>query len=275
MSAALDRILESPVSVRARMTTPLVRLAASRDRAAAPVRRALRTTLFGQIPAAERRWIERIEARRRRLLADPASTGPPFDPGTTGPPGRFQMSRRETTVGVACSFMSLPPAWCVLLIRLVRELSPRSCLELGSGLGISAAYQAAALELNGSGALTTIEGSAAWAKLAQEGLEALGLERTTVRVGPIRECLSAELERPEPLDLAFIDAEHQADATLDQFAAMLPSLAPGAVVIVDDVDWPAMRRAQAAIGRHARVSTSVSVGRLGISVIDGASTASP
>ena len=171
--------------------------------------------------------------------------------------------------------MSLPPAWCVLLMRLVRELSPRSCLELGSGLGISAAYQAAALELNGSGALTTIEGSAAWAKLARRASRRSGSSGRRCASARYASALSAELERPEPLDLAFIDAEHQADATLDQFAAMLPSLAPGAVVIVDDVDWPDMRRAQAAIGRHARVSTSVSVGRLGISVIDGASTASP
>ena len=257
------------------MTTPLARLAATRDPAAVPLRRALRTTLFGQVPPAERRWIERIEARRRELLADRAPTGPAFDPGPTGPPGRFAMGNRETTVGVACEFMSLPPAWCVLLMRLVRELSPRSCLELGTGLGISAAYQAAALELNGSGTLTTLEGSAAWAKVADEGLSALGLGRATVRVGPIDERLAAELDGPEQLDLAFIDAEHQADATLDQFAAILPSLAPGAVVVVDDVDWPEMRRAQAVIGSDARVSTSVSVGRLGFSVIDEASAAPP
>ena len=275
MSATLDQVRASPVGTRARMTTPLARLAATRDPAAVPVRRALRTTLFGQVPPAERTWIERIEARRRELLADRAPTGPSFDPGPTGPPGRFAMGHRETTIGVACEFMSLPPAWCVLLMRLVRELSPRSCLELGTGLGISAAYQAAALDLNDSGALTTLEGAGAWAKLAKEGLAALGLDRATVRVGPIGERLEAELDRSEPLDFAFIDAEHQADATLDQFTAMLPSLAPGAVVIVDDVDWPEMKRAQDTIGRHPRVSTSVSVGRLGISVIDGASAASP
>ena len=107
------------------------------------------------------------------------------------------------------------------------------------------------------------------------GPRGLGLDRATVRVGPIDERLAAELDGPEPLDFAFIDAEHQADATLDQFAAILPSLAPGAVVVVDDVDWPEMRRAQAAIGSHPRVSTSVSVGRLGFSVIDEASAASP
>ena len=34
-------------------------------------------------------------------------------------------------------------------MRTVRELSPSACLELGAGFGISAAYQGAALELNG------------------------------------------------------------------------------------------------------------------------------
>jgi predicted O-methyltransferase YrrM len=275
VTATLDQVRASPVGTRARMTIPLARLAASSDPGAAPLRRALRTTLLGRVPAAERRWADRIEARRRELLADRATTGPSFDPGTAGPHGRVAMGHRPTTVGVACEFMSLSAPWCLLLMRLVRERSPRSCLELGTGLGISAAYQAAALELNGHGTLMTLEGSRPWAELAEEGLAALGLERATVRVGPIGERLAGELDRPEPLDLAFIDAEHQADSTLGQFTAMLPRLAPRALVIVDDVHWPAMKRAQAAIGRHARVSTSVSVGRLGISVIDGASAASP
>jgi predicted O-methyltransferase YrrM len=274
MPATLDQVRASPVGIRARITTPLARLARSRDPGVAPLRRALRTTLFGQVPAAERRWIERIEARRRDLLGDRTTTGPSFDPGSAGPGGRFEMGHQQTTVGVACKFMSLPAPWCLLLMRLVRERSPRRCLELGTGLGISAAYQAAALDLNDSGALTTLEGSGAWAELAKDGLAALGLDRATVRVGPIGERLAAELERSEPLDFAFIDAEHQAGATLDQFTAMLPSLASGAMVIVDDVDWPEMKRAQDTIGRHPRVSTSVTVGRLGISVVDGASAAS-
>ena len=45
-------------------------------------------------------------------------------------------------------------------MRLVRELRPHSCLELGTGVGVSAGYQAAAMELNGVGRLLTLDGSA-------------------------------------------------------------------------------------------------------------------
>jgi predicted O-methyltransferase YrrM len=249
------------------MTAPLARLTTKRDRATRALRRALRTTILGQLAPEERHWIERIESTRTELLADGAATGPPFDPGTEGPKGRFTIDDRPTTVGVAAGFMSLPPAWGLLLLRLVRELSPRSCLELGTAFGISTAFQAAALEMNGSGSLTTLEGSAEWAGRAEANLASLGLGRVSVRVGPISEALPRELAGSGRFDFAFIDAEHQVGATLQQFGAMLPALADGAVVVLDDVDWPDMRRAQAVIRDHERVSRSVSIGRFGVSVL--------
>ena len=54
-------------------------------------------------------------------------------------------------------------------MRIVRELSPRACLELGAGYGISAAYQGAALELNGSGTLTTMERIEALGEIVTQG----------------------------------------------------------------------------------------------------------
>ena len=270
MSGALSLVRASPVAARGQMTASLARLAVSRDDAVRPVRRALTTAALGRISGDERDWADRIEARRRALAADRAATGPSFDPGSEGPQGKFSMGRRPTTVAVASSFMSLPPQWCLLLMRLVRELRPGACLELGTGFGISTAYQAAALRLNGAGTLITLEGAAAWSELASEGLSSLGLDGVERRVGPIAESLPAALERSGPFDFVFIDAEHQAEATIDHFETLLASLRDRAVVVVDDVDWPEMKRAQEAIGRHHRVSTSLSSGRLGISIIAAA-----
>jgi predicted O-methyltransferase YrrM len=249
------------------MTPSLARLAASRDHAAAALRRSVTATLVRRASPGERAWIERIEAKRVELLGDRELTGPSFDSGREGPKGRFSMGRRPTTVGIASEFMSLPAIWCLLLMRLVRELRPQSCLELGTAFGISTAYQAAALELNGRGALTTMEGSPEWAGLAERTLASLGLVDVDTRIGPIGETLPRELDRSGPFDFVYIDAEHQADATLDHFRVMLPGLSDGAVVVLDDVDWPEMKRAQRAIGLDPRVSTSVAVGRLGISVL--------
>jgi predicted O-methyltransferase YrrM len=267
MGATLDLVRTSPVMARAQMTAALARLAGKREPATRPVRRALRTLLLGQVPKPERRWAATIESLRARLAADGSVTGESFDPGTDGPVGRFTMERQPSTVGIASQFMSLPPTSCLLLMRLVRESAPRSCLELGTAFGISAAYVGAALELNGAGKLVTLEGSAEWARLARESLDSLGLDRVEVLVGPIAATLPGLVARGDPLDFVFIDAEHQAAAMLEQFRTILPVLAPGAVVACDDVDWPEMREAQAAIAGDERVASSISFGRLGISII--------
>jgi predicted O-methyltransferase YrrM len=267
VGAALDLVRTSPITVRAQMTAALLRLAAKREPTTRPLRRALRTLLLGRVPKPERDWAATIEALRARLAATSAVTGESFDPGTHGPLGRFTMDRQPSTVGIASQFMSLPPTSCLLLMRLIRESAPRSCLELGTAFGVSAAYLGAALELNGAGKLVTLEGSEEWARLARESLDSLGLDRVEVVVGPIAATLPGALARGEPLDFVFIDAEHQAAATLEQFETILPVLAPGAVVACDDVDWPEMRAAQAAIAGNERVASSISFGRLGISII--------
>ncbi len=263
---ALGNLARSPAGVRAQLTVPLARLVAERDPASRPLRRALATTVAGHVPAAERDWIERIEVRRERLGADQSDIGPPFDPGAEGKKGLFS-GGGEATVAGAATMMSLSRPWCVLLMRLVRELRPSSVLELGSGFGVSAAYQAAALRMNGAGRLTTLEGSEPMAAHARGTLDSLGFEETRVRVGPIAETLPEEVERARPIDFAFVDAEHQASATLQHFRALLPGLASPALLVFDDVNWSEMTPAFAEIRRHPRVASSLTVGRLGLTVI--------
>ena len=266
VNAVLGNLRRSPLGVRALLSAPLARLATERDPAARPLRRALATTMAGRIPAAERAWIRRIEARRAELGTDAAATGPAFDPGTEGRDGLFSRGGR-TTVSSAATMMSLSPPWCTLLMRMVRELRPSNCLELGSGFGVSAAYQAAALELNGAGTLTTLEGSESMAAHARATLDSLGLGETGLRVGAIAQTLPAEVDPARPVDYAFIDAEHQAAATLEHFDTLLPGLADGAVLVFDDVNWDEMKPAFAAIGRHERVAVALAVGRLGLALI--------
>lgn len=273
MTGLLDSARGSSASARIRMAAPLPRLSASRRPAARALRKALATTSFDRLSGPERQWRERIEAKRAELVADEDSTGPAFEPGSEGERGLFTMKRERTTVAVAASMMSLTPTWCTLLMRFVRELEPRTCLELGTGFGISAAYQAAALELNGAGRLTTLEGSADWGERARRSLAELGLASVDLIAGPIAETLPGEAERLDPLDYVYIDAEHQAQATLDHFATLEPHLPDGAVVVFDDVNWAEMREAHAEIAKHRRVASSLVIGRLGFTFVDAAAAA--
>lgn len=150
---------------------------------------------------------------------------------------------------------------------IVRELGPRTSLELGTGFGISGSYQAAALELAGRGRLVTLD-IAQWADEAERGFAELGLAaRVELRRGDIDQVLPGLLEDVAELDYAFVDAEHTEDATISYFDALSPYLAPGAVVVVDDVTWPeGGKRAWRAIRHRPGVARSVGLGRVGVIV---------
>lgn len=233
----------------------------------AALRRALAATVRGRLDAAERAWVERIEERRRRLVVDRTPTGLPVFTEDEEAGGEYAVGEPELETGLASALMSLSPHWCLLLLRVVRELAPRSALELGTGFGISGAYQAAALELNGSGRMTTIEGSDAWAAIARDGFSELGLGRVTSVVGPIGERALTEAASAAPLDFVFIDAEHQERATVEHFEAVLPSLADGALVLFDDADWEPVRRAHERIAADGRVRSSFAIGRFAATIV--------
>jgi predicted O-methyltransferase YrrM len=264
---AIRSVTRKPLYGRASMVGRLPRLAGRSDPTSRALARALRTTALGRIQAEERQWIGRIEARRRELAADQKAVPPGFDRGSKG-----GVAARSATIeapvairGISALF-SIPPAWGVFQLRLVRELAPRSCLELGTGLGLSAAYQAAGLELNGAGTLTTLEGAHAWGAVAEQGLAALGLAgRGEVRLGVIDDTLPEVAQRIAPIDYAFLDADHTEEATREHFDILLPHLSPGAVVLLDDITLSrGMRRGWKAVRGREGVSASLDLGRMGV-----------
>ena len=240
------------------MAAAVPRLVTRRDRSSRAVARALRSTALGRAPAEERVWTNRIEARRGDLLSREES---------------IEVSEHEfegpAKLPLATWWLSLPPVWCAFLMRLVGELGPRSALELGSGLGVSGAYQGAALKRNGAGGgLVTLEVSEQRAELAREGFRELGLADTVeLRLGDIAQTLPGVLDELAPLHYAFIDAEHTEHATIAYFDSLAPHLAPGAVVVIDDVTYPEpSRRAWRAISRRPAVARAVWLGRVGVVV---------
>jgi predicted O-methyltransferase YrrM len=231
------------------------------DRTSRAIAAALRDTALGRLSGEERHWLARIEARRTQL---PAMLTRSRD--SVGHHGRLL---EETTRAVR--WMSIPPVWGRLLLRLVRELGARSCLELGTGFGLSAAYQAAALELNGEGRLVSFDQEELM-EIASAGLDGLGLAaRVGLVGGRIERTLTNELSRGGPVDFAFLDADHTEEGTLSAFDAIVPYLAGEAVVVLDDIGWTGeMQRAWAAVQGRDRVSATIGLRRVGIAVIAGA-----
>jgi hypothetical protein len=132
----------------------------------------LRETLQNDVTSDEKRWIDRIELLREKL--DSSTTKISIVDYGAGSPDlcltNEEMNRGKVvtrTVGEVSKGASKPYFWSLLLFKLIRKFRPSICLELGTCLGISASFQAAALKLNGIGKIVTMEGAESLSSLAK------------------------------------------------------------------------------------------------------------
>ena len=235
-------------------------LEAEKEPASQAIARALRTTMARALDSEERVWIDRIEANRREILA---CNDPLPEPGVS--------VRR--TVGQTCEHASKSHIWALLLFHLIRERKPSCCLELGTCLGISATYQAAALTLNGTGKLVTMEGLENRAAIAEASLKKLGLDNTEIVVGRFQETLAPTLQRCGPVDLAFVDGHHDEHATQEYFRQILPHLAKDAILVFDDISWsPGMKRAWQNISSAPEITSIANLKLVGICTVSADKT---
>ncbi|HEX6116099.1 MAG TPA: class I SAM-dependent methyltransferase [Solirubrobacterales bacterium] len=267
----LHRIMNSSGFGRSRMLLAAPRLAVSGDPTRRTLGRILAATALDRLSPAERAWIERVEARRRVLAEDGAEVRAEFAAGPDSASGLRTRSEERILLRLGVAFMSITDLWGRFLLKLVHELGPASALELGTAFGISTAFQAAGLELGHRGRMVTLDAAADWGEVAQQGLDELGLAgRVERRLGWIHETLGDAVADAAPVDYVFVDAEHQAEPTIRYFELMLPRLAPGAVVVFDDISFNReMRRCWGTIRRHPAVLVALDLGRMGVVAVDG------
>jgi predicted O-methyltransferase YrrM len=254
---------------RIRLTRGALRTQRDPDPAPSPVRLAILKTLTSQGSSNERTWVARVEDFRRRLdrSEEPIAQN---DPGV-GVGGRESskapLQVEMTTIGKMSRGASSSRVWARLLFNLVRQRQPETALELGTALGVSAAYQAAALTLNGHGTLTTIEAHPARVAIASAGATSLGLRGVDYECGLFQDVLPGILERIGPIDYAFIDGHHDEVATASYFDQIVARASPSAILIFDDISWSAgMRRAWQTIVSDPRLAWSLDLTRIGICV---------
>ena len=247
---------------RAVMAGGAMRLGGRGEPGARAVAAALRDTAAGWMPDAERGWVERVERRRAEIPFEMVREDlDGLGPGADG-------AERLASAWETCRWTSLPPLWGRFLTRLVSELTPRSSLELGTGLGLSALYQGSALELRGEGELVTMDAHPA-ARIAERGFAELEIEhRVQLEFGQIDDTLPGLMARVGSVDYAMLDADHSEEATVRHFEAILPHLAGGAVVLLDDItQTDEMKRAWRAIAANDRVAAAVGLRRIGVLVM--------
>jgi len=233
------------------------------------IKQAISETIHHRMNPVEKYLINRIEKVRKQFANDPTPVTI-IDFGAGDPDSRrseeemTQGAASTTTYGEIC-MGSKPALWALLLFKLIRRMKPETAVELGTCIGISAAYQSAALQLNGKGRLITIEGSEAISVLAKSNLESLNLNNVEIHCGTFKDILPEVFAKTSALDYVFIDGHHDEQATIAYFELLLPHLSPCALLVFDDISWSSgMRRAWEKISKHPSVLFSVDLKELGI-----------
>lgn len=156
-----------------------------------------------------------------------------------------------------------------LLYCLVRAGKPRRLLELGTNIGVSAAYIATAIAMNKTGRLVSIDFSRPRLVLADELLRDLGLDSVDLIEGDFDEVLPAELGSLKRVDFAYIDGDHERDSTLAYFEMVASHRGRGAIVVCDDIRWSkGMYEAWESLVHHRQVRQAIDLGRLGLIVVE-------
>lgn len=171
-------------------------------------------------------------------------------------------NKTQATVSRIASTSLKSKKWGQLIFRAVNFLKAETALELGTSLGISAAYMAS---VNSGIRCITLEGSTEIANVAQAGFKKLNLQNIQILTGNINETLSQALFDLRNVDFVFFDANHRQEPTLNYFYQCLQYITENSVFIFDDIYWSKeMTRAWQTIKQEKQVTATIDLFHIGI-----------
>lgn len=146
-----------------------------------------------------------------------------------------------------------------LLCRLASYTGAKHIIELGTSLGINAHYLAKVGGLN----VYTIEGVKELHDLAGSHLKEVSL--VTQYLGNIDDILPEVLKEVPQMEIAYIDANHTYQASIDYFDMIAKYKMPSSVIVLGDIHWSdEMEKAWAQLTRHESVSLSIDLFHCGL-----------
>ncbi len=201
----------------------------------------------------------RIE-KQRSLLLRQRSLLETTDFGTGA--GQHEYKTRFRQVRSITRSSSVSPKFGALIYRLVKYAEPDEILEVGTAMGISTLYIAAAAPKSN---IVTMEGCAVIAEKARENFNHMEIGNIELVMGNFNHLLAKTVSNFDKLDFVLIDGNHRKKSTLDYFSEILPKLHPGSIVVIDDINWSkGMEEAWDEIRKHESVTVSIDLFRTGI-----------
>lgn len=169
---------------------------------------------------------------------------------------------RERKVKQIAQWSLKPKKYAQLLFRMAQYYQPQTILELGTSLGITTSYLAAA---NHQSRVYSFEGAPAIATIAQNVFNKLRLNNIHLSTGNFDDTLAPALETLPSIDFAFIDGNHRKEPTLRYFNWLLPHITSHSFIVFDDIHWSAeMEAAWKEIIQHPSITCSIDLFFIGI-----------
>jgi predicted O-methyltransferase YrrM len=149
-----------------------------------------------------------------------------------------------------------------MLARLAAWQKPAQILELGTSLGISTLYLAAACP---TAAIITLEGCREVLALAENNFSQAGMKNIRSMAGPFEETLPRVLSDGFRPGLVLFDGNHDYRPTLEYFHRLLPLANTDTVFVFDDIHWSSgMEKAWKEISTRPEVSLSIDIFSMGL-----------
>ncbi len=204
----------------------------------------------------------RIEAKRKEFH-DSKTLIPFVEYGAGSSVGENSDERKVSDIAKN----SLSGKWqCRILHNLVKQYSLENILEIGTSLGISTAYLAAA---NPLAKIITLEGNPDSLEIAKTLFQDLDFDFIDTRIGEFGNTLKIAIEDFELIDMAFLDGNHKKQATIEYFNLLKTKATNKSVFVVDDIYWSkGMNEAWNEIIKDESVAFSIDLFRMGIIFFD-------
>ncbi|PSR57205.1 SAM-dependent methyltransferase [Adhaeribacter arboris] len=155
-----------------------------------------------------------------------------------------------------------PPHTAQLLFRLINFQQPATILEIGTNLGITTSYLAAAKK---KARVYTLEGCLDLVQQAQSLFKKLKLKNIEVLTGNFDDTLPALLTTINTLDFVLFDGNHRYEPTLRYFEWCRVKATETSIFVFDDIYWSKeMQQAWRQICAHPEVMISIDLFYLGL-----------
>jgi len=148
--------------------------------------------------------------------------------------GSAILKTKERTVASIAATSLKPRKYSQLFFRMIDHYGFQQILEIGTSLGITSAYLAAA---NPKARVVTLEGSVAIANQASQLFKQLDITNIQLITGNFDDTLQGAVDSFNRIDFAFIDGNHRYAPTIAYFTKLLEKSGSNTVIILDDIHW--------------------------------------